>query len=149
MEPELVIDHEVGWTRDWRPPWLRRGRRYHDSPSFREMMHILDAMDPHLDRFENRGSLVTVRNNRLWMWPSYGSNLQMLYVTLAVEVRFHCVLEAFVVCLTEEIFESSMESIVNFFACRVYAGASWDVVVPLVSVMTQGRAVEGNWALTP
>ena len=79
-------------------------------------MHMLDAMDPHLDRFENRGSLVTVRNNRSWMWPSYRSNLQMLYVALAVGVRFHCVLEAFVVYITEEIFESSMESILNFFA---------------------------------
>ena len=29
-----------------------------------------------------------------------------------------------------------MESFVNFFANRMYAGASWDVVLPLVSVMT-------------
>ena len=35
-----------------------------------------------------------------------------LYVTLPVEVRFHCVLEAFVVHISEEILESSMENIV-------------------------------------
>ena len=40
-----------------------------------------------------------------------------------------------------------MENIANFFASRVYAGASWDVVAPLFSVVTQGRAVERNWAL--
>lgn len=68
-------------------------------------------------------------------------------MTLAVEVRCHCVMETFVVYIAEEIFESSMESTANFFASRVYAGASWDVVVPLVSVMTPGRAVERNWAL--
>ena len=126
-----MVDYEAGKTRDWRPPCLRRRLRYHGSPSFREMMHV--SMDPHLDRFENRGSLVTVRNNRLWMWPSYGSNLQRLYVTLAVEVRCHCVMETFVVYIAEEIFESSMESTANFFASRVYAGASWDVVLPLES----------------
>ena len=71
------------------------------------MMHVLNAMDPNQDRFENRGSLVTVRNNRLWMWPAHGSNLRRLYVTLTVEVRFHCVMEAFVVYISKEIFESS------------------------------------------
>ena len=39
-----------------------------------------------------------------------------------------------------------MENIVNFFARRVYEGASWELVVPLVSVRTQGREVERNWA---
>ena len=82
------------------------------------MMQVLNAMDPHLDRFENRGDLLTVRNNKIWMWPSYGY-LRRSFPTLSVEVSFHCILESFVVYITEEIFESPMENIVNFFAHRV------------------------------
>ena len=50
MESEHAIDYEAGWTSDWRLPFLRHGLRYHDSPSFGEMMHVLNATDPHLDR---------------------------------------------------------------------------------------------------
>ena len=101
------------------------------------MTQMLNAMDLHLDRFENRGDLLTVRKNKIWMWPSYGCNLRKSFATLSVEVSFHCILESFVVYITEEI-ESPMENIVNFFAHRVYSEASWDSVVPSVAVRMQG-----------
>ena len=38
-----------------------------------------------------------------------------------------------------------MESILNYFANRVYAGTSWDSVVPIVTVRVQeGHTVERN-----
>ena len=46
------------------------------------MMQVLTAMDPHLDRFENRGDLLTVHDNRIWLWPSYGYNLCRLFTSL-------------------------------------------------------------------
>ena len=128
------MNQDAGWTRDWRPPYLRHGLRYYDSPAFRTMSQVLNAMDPLLDRFENRGDLLTVRNNKIWMWPSYGCNLRTSFPTLSVEVSFHCILESFVVYISEEIFESPMENIVNFFGHRVYSEASWDSVVPSVAV---------------
>ena len=39
--------------------------------------------------------------------------------------------------LTEDVLESSMESKINFFAGRVLEGATWDLVVPLITVVTQ------------
>ena len=128
MESEHSSDDE-GWTREWRPPYQRHGLRYHESPSFRTMMQVLTAMDPHLDRIENRGDLLTVRNNRIWLWPLYGYNLRRLFTTLSVEVSLHCILESFIVYITEEIFDSSMESIVVFFVTRVYSGVSWNSVL--------------------
>lgn len=137
------MNQDAGRTRDWRPPYLRHGLRYHDSPSFRTMTQVLNAMDPHRDRFENRGDLLTVRNNM--DVASLGYNLRRSFTTLSVEVSFHCILESFVVYITEEIFESSMESIVNYFAHRVCSGASWDSVVPSVAVRMRARhTVERN-----
>ena len=80
------------------------------------------------------------------MWPAYGCNLSRSFTTLSVEVSFHCILESFVVYITEEIYESPMESIVNFFARRAYSAASWDSVVPSVAVrMRGGHTVERHF----
>ena len=70
----------------------------------------LNAMDPHLDRFENRG-LVSATID--YGCGRHGSNRQRLHVTFFVEEISSCY--GGLCCdTTEEIFESSMESIVNF-----------------------------------
>ena len=77
IESDPNMEEDLRWTRDWRPARLRRGYRYHDSPPFTEMMRILSAMDPYQDRLEDRDSLLTVRNDRPWIWPSCAPNLQV------------------------------------------------------------------------
>ena len=79
-------------------------------------MQALRAMEPYEDRLEDRGNLLTVRNEVLWLWPSYAPRLQAQFVILTVEVRLLCSLEHFVVYITEEVFESSVEDIVNFLS---------------------------------
>ena len=51
MQPEHRMNQDAGWTRDWRPLYLRHGLRYHDSLAFRTMTQVLNAMDPHRDRY--------------------------------------------------------------------------------------------------
>ena len=75
------------------------------------MMRILCAVDPYQDRWEDRGSLLTVRNNRLWIWPSYAPNLQLRFVTLSVEVRLHCVLESFAVYIPRRLLSPQFDGL--------------------------------------
>ena len=80
----------------------------------------------------------------LLLWPCYAPRLQSYLVRLTVDVRLHCILEHFTVFVTEEVFASSIEDIVTFFVCRVYEGASCNLVWPFVTVVTHGREVERN-----
>ena len=104
-------------------------------------MRALTAMDPYQDRFEDRCSLLIVRNDRLWLWPLYAPNLHVRYVSLSVVVVLYCIIESLLVYVTAEVLDSPMETLVNFFVSRVYEGASWELVWPFVSVRIQGREV--------